>query len=370
MKYYFLSFLLFAIIQTGYTQNKLKNNLKIFGYLSTGAEMNRNIRLSDNSSQAGYDRLLLKMNFGFKYLYNNFTFSGRLSTGNIGKPRNPYVQLGNTFSQKTIFLDKAYVKYSKNDWTAWIGKNSINLWKSNEILWDNDVKPEGIGISKEIHFYEYYSDYVPKLKINTGFFILGKTPYTLTQTPTTFDRQNNLSFIQLRTSFDIYRHHFLFSPVFMHANLDKSLNANIFATMLRYSLFAKYRYYLYANYYRNFSNYDNNNLLDANLRNKKTGYDVGVGWRYRKFNIKLMYAYIEKYAVIDFLSQDNWLLPANGTLQYGSNFKGWSTRLAYRISHNFWAELNILYAKQIHTNATNPGLFEATRMRLNFIYRF
>ncbi len=363
MKSYFLSFLLIAIIQTGYTQD----NLKIFGQISTSPELNRNIRLSDNSTQADYDRFLLKMNFGVKYLYNNFTFSGRLSTGNIGKPRNPYVQLGNAFSQKTIFLDKAYIKYSKKEWTAWIGKNSINLWKRNEILWDNDIKPEGIGISKKIHFY---GDFIRELKINTGYFILGKTPYNLTQTPTTFDRQNNLSFIQLRTSVDIYRHHFLFSPVFMHARLDKSLNANIFAGMFRYLLFAKYRYYLYANYYRNFSNYKNQNLLDTKLRDKTTGYDIGVSWRYRKFNLKIMYAYIEKYAVIDFLAQDNWLLPADNTLQYGSNFKGWSTKLGYRISRNFWTELNIWYAKQIHIYTTNPGLFEATRMRLNFNYRF
>ena len=364
MKYYFLSFLLFVIIQTGYTQN----NLKIFGYLSTGAEMNRNIRLSDNSSQAGYDRLLLKMNFGFKYIYNDYTFSGRLTTGNAGNPRNAYVNLGNSFSQKSVFLDKAYVKYKRNNWMGWIGKNSINLWKSNEILWDNDIKPEGIGISKEIHFYD---SYVPDLKINTGYFILGNNPYDSTQNPTTFDRLNNLSFVQVRASFYIRRIHFILSPLLMHARLSNSLNANIFSAMFRYTLPIGYRSYrLYANYYRNFSNYDNNNLLDANLRNKKTGYDVGVSWRYRKFNLKLMYAYIEKYAVIDFLSQDNWLIPAVDHSQYGSNFKGWSTQISYRISHHFRATLHLWYAKQIHTNVTNPGLFEATRMRLNFIYRF
>ncbi len=364
MKPFFLSFLLITILQTGYSQNRLK----IFGHISIGPELNRNIRLSDNSDQPNYDRFLLRMNFGFKYLYKDFTFSGRISTGNTGNHRSAYVDLGNhAFSQKSIFLDKAYIKYKHNGWTAWLGKNSINLWKTNEILWDNDLKPEGIAISKKIHFF---GDYVPEFKINTGFFLIGNNPYDSLPNPTTFDRQNNLSFFQLRTSLNVNRHRFILSPAFMHARLTKSLSYNMLAVMFRYGFFYRNRYYLYANYYHNLSHYKNQNPIDHNLRNQKSGFDIGISFPYQQFRLKLMYAYIEKYAVIDFLSQDNWLLPAVDHSQSGSNFKGWSAQLNYLISHGLSVALNLWYAQQIQHNITQNGLFEATRMRLEFNYRF
>ena len=364
MKNFFLSLLLITILQAGYSQN----NLKIFGHITTGPELNRNIRLSNNSTRANYDRLLLKMNFGFKYLYDNFTFSGRVSTGNTGNQRSAYVDLGNhTFSQKSIFLDKAYIKYKHNGWIAWLGKNSINLWKTNEILWDNDLKPEGVAMSKKLHFY---GDYVPEFKINTGYFLIGNNPYDSLQTPTTFERQNNLSFFQLQMSFNVNRHSFILSPAFMHARLTKSLPYNMLAVMFRYTLFYRNRYYLYANYYRNLNHYKNQNLIDPNLHNQKSGFDIGINLPYQQFRLKLMYAYIEKYAVIDFLSQDNWLLPDFSQSHSGSNFKGWNARLVYKINHNFSVIFNAWYEQQIRQYTAQNGLFEATRMRLEFNFKF
>ena len=83
-----------------------------------------------------------------------------------------------------------------------------------------------------------------------------------------------------------------------------------------------------------------------------------------------MYAYIEKYAVIDFLSQDNWLLPATNETQYGSNFKGWSSRFSYLINGRMSVALNVWHAEQIHANTIEQGLFKATRIRLDFDFQF
>ena len=359
MKNFFLSLLLITILQSGYSQN----NLKIFGHISTGPELNRNIRLADHSKRSNFDRLLLKMNFGFKYLYDNFTFSGRVSTGNTAHPNSPYIDLGNSYSRKSILLDKAYIKYKHSGWTAWIGKNSINLWKTNEILWDNDLKPEGIGIGKKLHFY---GDYVPEFKINTGYFFINSNPYNNTKIATTFDRQNFLSFVQLKTAFSINQHHLILSPTYFYANISKTFDYDIFAVMFRYKFL--YDYNFYADYYHNFSTYENQ--VDVNLQNQKSGFDLGLGWHYRKFMLKLMYAYIEKYAVIDFLSQDNWLLPMTNDSQFGSNFKGINSRFSYKINRNFSVIFNVWYAKQIQYFSSQNGLFEATRMRLEFDFKF
>ncbi len=361
MKRFLLPFLLFVIEQTGYAQNELK----IFGHISIGPELNRNIRLSGQSTQADYDLFRLKMNFGFKYLYDDFTFSGRISTGDADHPRSAYVNLGNTFSNKAIQIDKAYIKYHHDGWTAWIGKNSINLWKTNEILWDDDVKPEGIGIHKNLHFSGFYS---PGFQINAGYFFVNNINYTDTQTPTTFNRQSNLSFVQLKTLFHFNNHRFILAPSYMYSRLPKSLDYKIFSAMFSYQLNRKYR--LYTDYYHNLSNYENKDQINTNLQDQKTGFDVGLGWHHRKFKTKLMYAHIEKYAVIDFLSQDNWFLPATNETQYGSNFKGWSSRFSYLINDKMSVALNVWYAKQIHIDTIDQGLFKATRIRLDIDYKF
>ena len=361
MKSLFLSFLLLIVIQVGYAQD----DLKVFGHITISPELNRNIRLSDQSTQADYDQFRLKMNFGFKYLYEDFTFSGRLTTGDANNPRSAYVNLGNTFSNKVLQMDKAYIKYQKDGWAAWIGKNSINLWKTNEILWDNDVKPEGIGVHKSIHFY---GTHVPGFQINAGYFFINDNDYTGAQAPTTFNQQSNLTFVQLGTSYSFNRQSLTLTPTYIFARLPESLDYKIFAGMISYKLY--YDYSLYANYYYNFSRYEGKEQMNANLQDQKTGYDIGLGWRYRKFKAKLMYAYIEKYAVIDFLSQDNWLLPATNDTQYGSNFKGWSSRFSYLINGRMSVALNVWYAEQIRSNTPDLGLFKATRIRLDFDFQF
>ena len=362
MKRFLLPFLLFVVIvQTGYAQG----DLKIFGHITISPELNRNIRLSDQSTQADFDQFRLKMNFGFKYLYKDFTFSGRISTGDADNPRSAYVNLGNTFSNKALQMDKAYIKYQKDGWAAWIGKNSINLWKTNEILWDNDIKPEGIGVRKNIHFY---GTYTTDFQINAGYFFVNENDDTGTQVPTTFNRQSNLTFVQLKTLLYFNRHRFVLAPTYMFSQLPKSLDYKIFSSIFNYQF--NHKYSLYADYYHNFSRYEGKEQINTNLENQKTGYDIGLGWRHRKFKAKFMYAYIEKYAVIDFLSQDNWLLPATNDTQYGSNFRGWTSRLTYWVRSRMTVALNVWYAEQIRSNTPDSGLFKATRIRLDIDYKF
>jgi hypothetical protein len=62
-------------------------------------------------------------------------------------PRSTNQTLDDTFSSPDVRLDYAYAKYTPLDWlTAFGGKFKNPLWRPKDLLWDSDIRPEGIAV--------------------------------------------------------------------------------------------------------------------------------------------------------------------------------------------------------------------------------
>ena len=123
-------------------------NLDIFG----GFRL-RGVEADFNRQGGAPDRYRprIRFRFGAQYTFldKQIAVGARLSTGNKNDPRSPYVSFGQLFEDFDIFLDRAYLKYSPDFWQgsyAIGGKFGLTFTKKdiyNELVWDNDVQPEG-----------------------------------------------------------------------------------------------------------------------------------------------------------------------------------------------------------------------------------
>lgn len=65
-------------------------------------------------------------------------------------PRSANTDLSSSFSNGDIRLDHAYAEYRPQEWFAVIGgkfPKDDYLWHPTDMLWDNDIRPEGISIA-------------------------------------------------------------------------------------------------------------------------------------------------------------------------------------------------------------------------------
>lgn len=97
-------------------------------------------------------RLRLRLGVEYVFLDRQLAAGARLSTGTKNDPRSPYVTLGDGFEDATILLDRAYIRYSP----AYLPGASVIAGKFgfqfktkaiyNELVWDQDVQPEGAAL--------------------------------------------------------------------------------------------------------------------------------------------------------------------------------------------------------------------------------
>ena len=114
------------------------------------------------------DRQRIRFRFGMKYKTETIEMGGRLAT-NSGNLQSPHQTLGTLdgSSNKEFGLDRAYLTMKFNTETSvTLGKAALNYWQQNEVLFDNDLSPEGISASYRLPVSE------AELTLNSGYYIL------------------------------------------------------------------------------------------------------------------------------------------------------------------------------------------------------
>ena len=114
------------------------------------------------------DRQRIRFRFGMKYHTETMELGGRLAT-NSGNLQSPHQTLGTLegSANKGFGLDRAYLTMKFNSKTSvTVGKTALNYWQQNEVLFDNDLSPEGISASYRLPVNE------AKLTFNGGYYVL------------------------------------------------------------------------------------------------------------------------------------------------------------------------------------------------------
>ncbi len=125
---------------------------------------------SKNSSGGERDdrnRLRTRLRLGLNVApAENIKLGFRLRSGSDFSQQSPHITLidfdDNDTGDSHFNFDKWFASYSAGGATVWAGRNSLPFWKQNELFWDDDVTPAGIGATFK----------VGSVDINAGYFSL------------------------------------------------------------------------------------------------------------------------------------------------------------------------------------------------------
>jgi len=349
---------------------KKAEKLRVYGDVRFRTELDRNSKKSNGDMRADRDRLLLRFRFGVKYALNeNFGFGGRIRSGNADNAQSPHVTIGDGFNSKELSIDKAYIKFKKGNFYASVGKNSMNMWEPDEMLWDGDVNPEGIALGNK-----FIIDNKNKLGLNAGYFILNNNKVTEMVdgepvTKQTFGKHNNIAFGQLKFCTRIRYNRLIIAPGILRAYAEQDLGVNYQI----FSIFAQFKmqnsFNINFDYFMNLEDYKDK--VDPEFENQKTGISVTAGYSLsRKLSAKISYAQIQKYAVIDKFAQDDWMRWGDNTMTRSSNYGGFGIVFKYRIAGNMNTQLKYWNVTGLKKGTGDTDLETGSRIRLDFNIKF
>lgn len=326
----------FVLSTSAYTDTNIQDDrLKLYGDVRLRLESDWDSTKSDGTERDDRDRMRGRLRFGFDYKYNDIVlFGGRLRTGSPESQQSPHVTLGDDSKPKKFNIDKLYIRANIANVQVWGGKNSFPFWKQNELFWDNDVTPEGVAAS-----YRLELGSSSRLDINTGAFILSdsgasnrfnkKTRLLAGQAVGTW----KLSRVGINASagyFDFNDNPAEDNPALL--NLDYRIWVLSFKSVIKN---LPKPLILGIDYMKNTANYSTSMFN----RNETTGYVFSVKYGGLKnkgdWLLGYYYAHIEKYAVVPYFAQDDWLRWGSSTQTKSSNFKGHEFRAAYAFGPKF-----------------------------------
>jgi hypothetical protein len=351
---------------------KEETKLKLAGDVRFRAESDWNSRQADGTERADRDRLRFRFRLGFTYTIDeHYSFGGRIRSGVSQDQQSPHTTLGDEFETKPVNIDKAYLQGSWKYGWVWGGKNAFTFWTQNELLWDEDVTPEGVAGGGNYRFGQSHW----RLKPVLGYFIL-ETAVVSDQ----IDEKSDLVAAQLALEASYAKVDLAFAAD-SYSFYDNPDTTDVALADLDYQIWhggakAAFKtawkpWSIGFDYMKNTEDYPDT-LFNGD---KKTGYVAGLNLGRLKekkdWLVAYYYAHIEKYAIVARLGQDDWLRWGSATDTRSSNFEGHEFRFAYAIRPNFNVMLRVYLVKGIVLETpTAVDLEDGKRARLDFNMSF
>lgn len=337
------------------------SKLKFFSDFRFRAELDRDSEKMDGSLRADRDRFRYRLRAGITYNLNeNIEFGGRIRSGNPKNQQSSHVTLGKEFHSDEFSIDRAYLKLtSKNGYWASFGKNALPLWEQNELLWDEDVNPEGISIGKSF-------DIGNKQVIVPvgGYYIVGNSEET-------FAMDSKIIVGQLKYAASNATYKLVVASGLVMAKELPNTPDDTQSYVQDYTIWVtniqlnKGKYTFGFDYFKNLENYTDNSVISELYKDEKAGYGVSLVYKNKKWDVGYGYAYIEKFAVINYFAQDDWVRWGNDTMTSSSNFKGHELNFRYSVNSNFNVVLRGFKVEGIKTSGSNLETGSRVRLDLN-----
>lgn len=328
------------------------------------AEQDWDSKKSDGSLRGNRSRLRYRLRTGASYTHHVYSVGVRLRTGDPNKQQDPQLTLGKglkEFGTLPIGFEKAYFQFNKNNYKFWLGKNNYPFDKNNELFWSDNVFPEGVMLDKTISLR---SDFIENIKFIAGHFILGSNDGSLSEDAYFQGLQTSISArkINLKVFPALYLIRNI--PEVPDGNHSYLLDYTIVHIGAKLNLLSDDQLSLDMDYYHNIEDYSASTDIDPILFNQKSGLTFGVQYGNLKekndWVIKLTYANLERYAILDYVAQNDWARwdyssfnSPDGRL---SNFQGFELVLGYAftdkmniVSKYYMVEQIIPYGSALET---------------------
>jgi hypothetical protein len=286
-------------------------------------------------------RMRVRMRFGFNYQYSStLSFGARIRTGSANEQQSPHITLGaNESANIPIGADRAFIKYSNKGFTAWTGKNSFPFYTHDDLFVTQDISPEGIYGS-----YEYKMNANWKIKPAAAFFIINSNGKSLQRDRTMRVFQVLGTYKNRGNELNLSTGYFSTDSIgnLPDATQTFRLNYHESVSSMKFTYGgSKFPISVAGNVMLNLAGLVDSNIVKNNLQEQKTGYSITLELGKLKMAkdvlLSVTYAHIEKYAVLDYFAQDDWMrwgFSGNAGGTRGSNFKGFEFRAAYAFGPN------------------------------------
>ncbi len=147
------------------------SGLDVYGDFRIRLESDWGAHESDGDDLEGRTRARVRARLGATYSPDDhITLGLRVRSGLIEGQQVANITIydfdGNNSGDADFIFDKWYLEYKVAGLSAWIGRNSVPYWKQNQLYWDDDVIPVGVGAN-------YGTDLGGgNVKLNGGLFSL------------------------------------------------------------------------------------------------------------------------------------------------------------------------------------------------------
>lgn len=101
------------------------------------------------AGQKDRDRERMRLRWGTTATMQDFTVGFRLASG-TGEQVSTNQTFGTSFAQKSIYIDQAYMQWKAHEFVKLTGGRMPNpFWRTyaSDVMWDDDVNPEGYALS-------------------------------------------------------------------------------------------------------------------------------------------------------------------------------------------------------------------------------
>jgi len=351
-----IPFLLFPLFFFCQTDDSAKTKLSFNGDFRFRIEQDWNSRKSDGTYRDDRTRLRYRARFGATYIHKPWvSFGFRLRTGDPKKQQDPQLTLGDgfkEFSTLPITFEKIYANFKHEWFSGWVGKNTFPFEKQNELFWSDNVFPEGISLSGSFNFE---NKFIQGLQINTGHFIVAAKGSSLSSDAYFQGVQLVTSHWENRVKVFPSFYHFSKMPNIPDGNETYEIDYDIVHLGAKATLVQNPKIVLGIDYYQNVKNYSRNDSIPKIFANEKqgivSGLTVGSLAKPKDWMVGLWHTYLERYAAVDFLAQNDWARwdyssqgSNDGRL---TNFKGFEFIGGYAFDQNTNLKISCFFVDQI-----------------------
>jgi len=336
---------------------------------------------SDGDDREGRTRARVRARLGATYSPDKHVSLGiRVRSGLIEGQQVANITIydfdGNNTGDADFLFDKWYLEYRTGGLSTWIGRNSIPYWKQNELYWDDDVIPIGLGLSFNIGLGK------GKIEINGGLFSLpaGMQAFSgrLLMGQVVYD--TDISGLGLTAAAAMLA--IAADPedpdrlIFLDNNGERDYSIWQISLQARMD---KWKIPLRLGVDLAFNNEKYNNAPSGSFTDLHS--DEGTGYVLSAFYGKIResgdwqigysYAYVEMFAVNNSFAQDDWVRWGTAEQVRDSNFKGHEFRGVIMLPWQFSAMIRFYKVDGITLRSTDSTQKEdGNRFRFDINYKF
>jgi len=321
------------------------------------------------------ERLRIRARIGFNYSPTDFlTLGVRIRTGAKDSHQSPHVTIAdfdhNDRGDAAVNFDKWFVQAKFEDLSIWAGRNSIPFWKQNELVWDDDVTPVGVGLG-----YKWAVGEALNVTLNGGYFTLpvGMRDFAGNLAAAQLVLNTQVDDVKLTASAGVL----VFDAETGDADAARLLSGNggrdytILVTSVKAEIPVAGRTLALAGDYihnaKDYSPTDPDPVTAAN-HNETNGFVLSARYGAMKklgeWQVGYSYARIERLAVNASYAQDDWMRWGSATETRAGDFKGHEIRFGVGLGHG----MNIL--ARFYTVESLTTVEDGKRFRLDFNVKF